>query len=137
MLPSTFQNANYLRFIHEMLEEYGKQHHKEIEFVHQGKLEAYNSNIGLTIFRIIQYLLKSSHTCGANNVFITIKTAETIKLNFADDGRNANALEPDRKLMLRHIETRLSLVKGTFKFGRDKKGNNVVDIEIPLDQDND
>ena len=66
---------------------------------------------------------------------ITIKTAQTIKLYLWDDGRSVNELEPDRKIMLRHIEARLSLVKGTLVVGQDKKGNNLVELEIPLDQE--
>jgi signal transduction histidine kinase len=115
-----------------MLEEYGKQNKKEIKFVHQGKLEAYDSTIGLTLFRIIQYQLKVAQNCGANKISITIKTSHSIKLVLSDDGRNPDAMEPERKILLRHMETRLSLVKGTIKVGIDKKGHNVVEIEIPL-----
>ncbi len=135
MLPSTFQNANYLRFIQEMLEEYGKQNKKEIEFVHQGKLDAYESQVGLTIFRIIQLLLKSAQSCRAKKISITIRTAETIKLILWDDGKSVNELGPDRKIMLRHIEARLSLVKGTLAIGKDKNGYNLVELEIPLEQE--
>ncbi|MDO9376791.1 MAG: hypothetical protein Q7T76_20355, partial [Ferruginibacter sp.] len=135
MLPSTFQNANYLRFIQEMLEEYGKQNKKEIEFVHQGKLDAYESQVGLTIFRIIQLLLKSAQSCRAKKISITINTAETIKLILWDDGKSVNELGPDRKIMLRHIEARLSLVKGTLATGKDKNGHNLVELEIPQGQE--
>ncbi|MEO6233140.1 MAG: GAF domain-containing protein [Ferruginibacter sp.] len=134
MLPSTYENSNYLGFIQEMLQEYGKQNEKEINFQHKGKLDCYDSSIGLTLFRIIQYQLKIAHNCGAKKINITIKTDEIIKVVFLDDGKNADAEEPERKMLLHHIETRIGLVKGKVVTGVDKNNNNKLEIEIPLVQ---
>lgn len=132
MLPSTYENANYLGFIQEMLEEHGKQNNKKISFKHEGKLDCYDSNIGFTLFRIIQYQLKNAHNCGAKKLSIKIKTAKTIRLEFIDDGKDAEEFKSERKMLLHHIETRLALVKGTVKVGLDKHQHNLLEIEIPL-----
>ena len=131
ILPTTFQNANYLEFIEEMLDEYGKQNDMIIKFTHKGKLDCYDSSIGLTLFRIIQYQLKNAHNCGAKKIAITIKTDHTIKVSFVDDGKNFDALEPERKMLLHHIKTRISLVNGHINLSTDKKGNNLLEIDIP------
>ncbi|MEO6719524.1 MAG: GAF domain-containing protein [Ferruginibacter sp.] len=135
ILPTTFQHANYLEFIEEMLAEYGKQNNMAIKFTHKGKLDFYDSNIGLTLFRIIQYQLRNAHNCGAKKIAITIKTDGNIKVSFVDDGKNLHELEPDRKMLLQHINTRIGLVKGHVNLSTDKKGNNRLDIEIPLVQE--
>ena len=135
ILPTTFQNANYLEFIEEMLSEYGKQNDTIIQFTHKGKLDCYDSNIGLTLFRIIQYQLKNAHNCGAKKIAITIKTGDKITINFVDDGKDISAFELERKTLLEHIKTRINLVKGTVKEATDKKGNNLLEIEIPLSGD--
>ena len=132
MLPSTFQNANYLGFIQEMLDEYGKQNNKKISFKHEGKLDCYESNIGLTLFRIIQYQLKNAHNCGAKKIFIKIKTVKNIRLEFIDDGKNSDGFEPERMMLLNHIETRIGIVNGKVKVSLDKYGHNLLEIEIPL-----
>ncbi|CAN5684693.1 hypothetical protein BH11BAC3_BH11BAC3_17640 [soil metagenome] len=134
MLPSTYENSNYLGFIQEMLQEYGKQNEKEINFQHKGKLDCYDSSIGLTLFRIIQYQLKNAHNCGAKKINITIKTDDAINIVFLDDGKNADAEEPERKMLLHHIETRIGLVKGKVATGIDKYNNNKLEIQIPLVQ---
>ncbi len=136
MLPSTFQNANYLGFIQEMLNEYGNQHNKKISFRHEGILDCYDSDIGLTLFRVIQYQLKNSHNCGAKKVSIKIKTDKNIRLEFVDDGKNADAFEPERKMLLHHIETRIGMVHGKVNVGLDNQGHNLLEIEIPLSNDN-
>ena len=135
MLPSTYQDANYLGFIQEMLDEYGKQNSVKILFKHEGKLDCYDSNIGFTLFRIIQYQLKNAHNCGARKISIKIKTAKLIRLEFVDDGKNNEAFNLERKMLLHHIETRIALVKGSVKVGTDKHNNNLLEIEIPLSVD--
>ena len=132
ILPSTFENANYLGFIQEMLNEYGKQNNIVIKFAHSGRLDCYDSNIGLTLFRIIQYQLRNAHNCGAKKIAITIKTDNAIKISFVDDGKDVNTLEHERKVLLQHIITRITLVKGHVNLTTDKKGNNILEIEIPL-----
>ncbi len=132
MLPTTFQNANYLGFIQEMLDEYGQQNNKKISFKHEGKLDCYDSRIGLTLFRIIQYQLKNAHNCGAKKISIKIKTDKNIRLEFIDDGKIADGFEPERMMLLNHIETRIGIVKGKVKVSLDKHGHNLLEIEIPL-----
>ncbi|MCW3093687.1 MAG: sensor histidine kinase [Ferruginibacter sp.] len=132
MLPSTFQNANYSGFIQEMLNEYGHQHNIKITFRHEGKLDCYDANIGLTLFRIIQYQLKNAHNCGAKKITIKIKTDNVIRLSITDDGKKADAFEPERMMLLHHIETRISIVKGKVDVGLDKHEHNLLEIEIPL-----
>ncbi|MEP7109043.1 MAG: GAF domain-containing protein [Ferruginibacter sp.] len=132
MLPSTFQNANYLEFIQEMLNEYGLQHNTKITFRHVGKLDCYDSNVGLTLFRIIQYQLKNARICRAKKIYIKIKTGENIRLEFVDDGKNADTFEPERMMLLNHIETRIGILNGKVKVSSDKKGHNLLEIEIPV-----
>lgn len=132
MLPSTYENANYLGFIQEMLDEYGQQNNKEIFFRHEGKLDLYDSKIGLTLFRIIQHQLKNAHNCGAKKINIKIKTGRSIRLDLWDDGKSEDGFEPERNMLLRHIETRIALVSGTANAGLDKYGHNMLSIEIPL-----
>jgi len=132
MLPSTFQNANYLGFIQEMLKEYGDQHHKKISFRHEGNLNCYDANTGLTLFRVIQYQLKSAYNSGAKKITIKIKTDKVIRLAFTDDGKNTDLLEPERKMLIQHIKTRIGLINGKVKHGRKKSGHNLMEIEIPL-----
>ena len=134
MLPSTYRNANYLEFIEEMLNEYGKRHGIVVGFTHKGKLDCYEANIGLTLFRIIQYQLKNAHNCGAKKISINVKTNSRIKLGFVDDGKNTDNFEPERKMLLHHIKTRIELVNGTVNVTVDKKGNNLLEIEIPVDK---
>ncbi len=134
MLPSTYEKSNYLGFIQEMLHEYGRQNEKEINFQHKGKLDCYDSIIGLTLFRIIQYQLKSANNCGAKKISITIKTDDSIKIEFLDDGKIADANEPERKMLLQHIETRIGLVKGKVVTSIDKNKHNKLEIAIPLVQ---
>jgi len=131
MLPSTFDHANYLGFIQEMLDEYGQQHNKKITFKHEGKLDCYDSNIGLTLFRVIQYQLKNAHNCGAKKVGIKIKTSKLIRIEFTDDGSHTDAFESERKMLLRHIKTRIGMVKGQVTEGVTKSGQNLLEIEIP------
>lgn len=132
MLPTTFENANYLGFIQEMLNEYGHQHDKKISFHHEGKLDCYDSKTGLTLFRIIQYQLKNAYNCRAKKISIKIKTGKSIRLEFVDDGIISDALEPERMMLLNHIETRISMVKGKINVSLDKHGHNFLEIEIPL-----
>ncbi|MEO5892801.1 MAG: hypothetical protein ABIQ31_21305 [Ferruginibacter sp.] len=132
MIPSTFENTNYLGFIQEMLDEYGIQNNKKISFRHEGKLDCYDSNIGLTLFRIIQYQLKNAHNCGAKKIAIKIKTNKVIKLEFIDDGRNTDAFKNERSMFLHHIETRIGIVKGKVNVSHDKNHHNLLEIEIPL-----
>ncbi|MBC7887835.1 MAG: GAF domain-containing protein [Ferruginibacter sp.] len=132
ILPSTFQNTNYLGFIQEMLNEYGQQNNKKIAFRHEGKLDCYDSKIGLTLFRIIQYQLKNAHNCGAKKIAIKIKTDTVIRLEFTDDGKNTDSFKPERMMLLHHIETRIAIVKGHVNVGLDKHGHNILEIEIPL-----
>ncbi|MEO6732736.1 MAG: GAF domain-containing protein [Ferruginibacter sp.] len=132
MLPSTFENANYLGFIQEMLNEYGQQNDKKISFRHEGRLDCYDSKIGLTLFRIIQYQLKNAHNCGAKKVSIKIKTGKSIRLEFTDDGKESHGFEPERNMLLQHIETRIGMVKGTVSVNIDKQGHNLLNIEIPV-----
>jgi signal transduction histidine kinase len=131
ILPSTYENANYLAFIQEMLNEYGKQNSIVIKFTHKGKLDCYDSSIGLTLFRVLQYQLKNAHSSGAKKIAITIKTGDTIKISFMDDGKDVNALEHEKKMLLQHIKTRVSLVRGEVSSTSDMKGN-LLEIEIPL-----
>lgn len=135
ILPSTYENSNYLGFIEEMLNEYGQQNNKKISFRHDGKLDCYDSKIGLTLFRIIQYQLKNAHNCGAKKIAIKIKTGKIIRLEFADDGKYVDGFKPERNMLLRHIETRIAIVKGIVNTGLDKHGNNMLRIEIPLATD--
>jgi signal transduction histidine kinase len=135
MLPSTFENANYMGFIQEMLNEYGQQNNKRISFRHEGRFDCYTSNIGLTLFRIIQYQLKNAHNCGAKKIAIKIKTGKSIQLEFVDDGKTADAFEPERKMLLHHIETRIDIIKGTTRVSIDKHGHNLLELEIPLPVD--
>ena len=132
MLPTTYENSNYLGFIQDMLNEYGSQNNKQISFRHEGKLDSYDSKIGLTLFRIIQYQLKNAHNCGAKKIAIKIKTGKGIRLEFADDGKNGNGFEPERNMFLRHIETRIAIVNGSVLMCYDKAGHNFLVIEIPL-----
>lgn len=135
MLPSTFENANYLGFIQEMLNEYGHQNNKKISFRHEGRMDCYDSKIGLTLFRIIQYQLKNANNCGAKRISIKIKTGTKIWLEFVDDGKAVNAFEPERMMLLHHIETRISILKGAVNIGLDKNGHNLLAVEIPLTGD--
>ena len=41
-------------------------------------------------------------------------------------------MEPARKTLLDHMETRIAIVKGTLNIGFDNNGHNLVAIEIPL-----
>ncbi|MEO6549620.1 MAG: GAF domain-containing protein [Ferruginibacter sp.] len=132
MLPSTFQNANYAGFIKEMLNEYGQLHDVKISFRHQGKSDCYDANIGLTLFRIIQYQLKNASNCGAKKISIKIKTSDVTKVSIVDDGKKADAFEPERMMLLHHIETRIRSIKGNMGVGFDKKGHNLLAIDIPL-----
>jgi signal transduction histidine kinase len=92
MLPSTFENANYMEFIQEMLTEYGQLHHKEIAFWHEGRINCYTSKIGLTLFRVIQYQLKNANNSGAKKISITIKTNKAIHVTFVDDGKKPGCI---------------------------------------------
>lgn len=132
MLPSTFENTNYLGFIQEMLNEYGQQNNKKISFRHVGRIDCYDSNIGLTLFRIIQYQLKNASNCGAKKISIKIKTGDLIRLEFVDDGKYVNTFEPERMMLLHHIETRISILNGNVKVGSDKNSHNLLEIEIPI-----
>ncbi len=131
MLPSTFEGADYLEFIKELLHEYGLQNNLEIRFRHDGNLNCYISNTGLTIFRIIQYQLKNANVCGAKNLSINIKTGKSIRLEFVDDGKNSDEFESERGMLLQHIETRIGILNGTVNVSLDKQGHNLVRIEIP------
>ena len=115
-----------------MLNEYGHTNNKKIVFRHDGKSAAYDSTTGLTLFRIIQYQLKNAHNCGAKKISIQIKTNKTIRLEFIDDGKNTDAFKAERRMILRHIQTRIGIVKGKVAMNLDKLGNNLLEIEIPL-----
>ncbi|MEO7766214.1 MAG: GAF domain-containing protein [Ferruginibacter sp.] len=132
MLPTTFQNANYSGFIQEMLNEYGNLYHKKITFRHEGKLDCYDANIGLTLFRIIQYQLKIAHNCGAKKISIKIVTDKVTRLAITDNGKCTEAFEPERMMLLHHIDTRTSIVKGKVNVSIDNHGHNLLEVEIPL-----
>jgi len=132
MLPSTYENADYLGFIQEMLNEYGLQHNIKISFRHQGKLDCYTSNIGLSLFRVIQYQLKIAKHSKAKKIAIKITTGKCIHLQITDDGKKADQSDSERVSLLRHIETRIGILKGIINVGYDKYGLNLLDIEIPL-----
>jgi len=135
MLPSTFENTNYLGFIQEMLNDYGRQHNKKILFRHEGRLDCYDSKIGLTLFRIIQYQLKNASICVAKKIAIRIRTGKNIRMECVDDGKNATTSEPESMMLLHHIETRASILKGTVRMAANKNGQNLLVIEIPLLED--
>jgi signal transduction histidine kinase len=135
MLPSTFENANYLGYIEEMLDEYGRQNNLKILFRHEGRLDCYDSKIGLTLFRIIQYQLKNARNGGAKKISIKIKTGKNIRLEFVDDGKNSPTPEPEGMMLLHHIETRIGILKGKVKTSTNNYGNNLLEIDIPLEID--
>ncbi len=131
MLPSTYENADYLDFIQEMLNEYGLQHKMKISFRLHGKLNCYTSNIGLCLFRVIQYQLEIAKHCKAKKIVIKINTNDCIHLEITDDGK-ADPSDSERIRILGHIETRVGILKGTTKVRYDKNRLNLLDIEIPL-----
>ena len=132
MLPDNFEETNYIAFIQEMLNEYGIQNNKKISFKHEGNLNCYTSQIGLSMFRIIQYQLKNAYLCKAKKIGIKIITGKNIRLQITDDGKKPDPAEPARKTLLDHMETRVALIKGTLSFGFADNGYNLVTIEIPL-----
>jgi glucose-6-phosphate-specific signal transduction histidine kinase len=132
MLPDNFEQTNYIAFIQDMLNEYGIQNNKKISFKHEGNLNCYTSQIGLSLFRIIQYQLKNAGLCKAKKIGIKIITGKNIRLQITDDGKKPEATETARKNFLHHIETRTNILNGTLNIGFDSEGNNLVAIEIPL-----
>lgn len=132
LLPSTYEKADYFEFIQEMLNEYGLQHNIKISFLHHGKLDCYTSNIGLSLFRVIQYQLKIAKHCKAKKIAIRISTGKYIHLEITDDAKNSDPYEPERMRFLQHIEIRIGMLKGTIKVGFDKHGLNLLDIVIPF-----
>jgi len=131
MLPSTYENADYLEFIQEMLNEYGFQHNIKISFRHHGKLDCYTANIGLCLFRVIQYQLKIAKNCKAKRITIKINTGDSIHLEITDDGK-IDPADLERIQLLNHIETRIGIQKGTTNVGYDKNQLNLLDVVIPL-----
>lgn len=131
MLPTTYENADYLEFIQEMLNEYGLHNNIKISFRHHGKLDCYTADIGLCLFRVIQYQLRIAKHCKANKIAIKINTGDSIHLEITDDGKEDPA-ELERIRLLKHIETRIGILKGTTYAGYDKSKLNLLDIEIPL-----
>lgn len=131
MLPTTFQNANYIAFIEDMVNDFGNQHNIKIDFHLAGKSGGYEPGVGLTLFRVLQYQLKMAAYSGAKNASVKIKTRQDIEMVFTDDGKNLSASENEKKLLLQHIATRIGLVKGTVNVDS-RKGRNIIGINIPM-----
>ncbi len=132
LIPTTFHNANYMGLIEDHAREFCKVNNIHLYFKHGEDVTGCDHDTGLTLFRIVQSQLKIAKSSKADCITIEIEKNKNLSLSVIDDGKNMEAPDTERKLLLKNIVTRTEMINGKIKTGVNEDGNNVLKVDIPV-----
>lgn len=101
------------------------------------KIDNISTKINLIIYRLVQELLNNAvkHSEATTINLHIIKSQESLKLSYSDNGKGFNFTDAYKKrsLGLKNIETRTKIINGTTRFETSPNEGLKVEVYIPLD----
>jgi len=138
LIPRTLENFGIISAIEEFVHKMEATTEVKFHFIHYDNEIGYDSNIELTVYRVIQELTNNSlKHAEAKNIYIEIsESVENLIIKFEDDGKGFDLdsviLANNEGLGLDNIFSRLVVIDANYNFNSERKTGIEFLITIPL-----
>jgi len=132
LVPTTMDNDNYIDIIQDMAIQFGKDNNINIQFFYTKNFGSFDTNTGLSIFRIIENQIQIALNSGAKNITIKIKKTKTLSVVFTDDCVTDSLEFREKDILFNNTITRIGILKGKLQIGKDTAGKNFIALTIPI-----
>jgi two-component system NarL family sensor kinase len=141
LMPSTLEKFGLIHALRELCERFQNTSGIQIDFIEEGRIEDFEKNRQLMIFRIVQELLNNAiKHAQATRIVVHLKAESVIGISVEDDGVgfDAEAVKKDaqngRGLGLFNIENRARLLGGKIVYASQGKSGSKTTLTIPPDE---
>ncbi len=113
--PTTFKGSDYTDYVDRMLRSFKELYNIDYRFTQKGKNLKFNGEVGLTLYRIIQFQLNYAKITEATIINLHLDNEENSTLIFEHNGKQELCDGVDADLYLNKINTHATSIKASFK----------------------